>query len=266
MTGAVLAEQRKITSTKLWWILLIVVAVFGTLYAGLYGVIQAWPAWAAEPRQDAFTTPAAIATAYNGGNTLTRILALVIGVMAMGAEYRYKTMSWSYLAEPRRLTMLGAKAVVVLGIGLVYGAVSVGVGVATGGVLVAIFGGSMLLGSGQIWASLVLGVLSLALWALMGMGIGILIKNMVVAMLVAIGFAYMIEPALSLLFTLQQWDLPLNLMPSGATSSLIGLQGNALMMGPTDPFAWWQSALVLLAWAAVPTGVGIMITIRKDVE
>ncbi len=266
MIGAVLAEQRKITSTRLWWILLIVVAVFGALYAAMYGAIQALPAWSSEPRQDAFTSTDAVATAYNGGNTLTRILALVIGVMAMGAEYRYKTMSWSYLATPRRLTMIGAKALVVVGIGLVYGVVSALVGTAVGGVLVRVFGGSMMLGSAEVWASLLLGVLSLALWALMGMGIGILIKNMVLAMLVAIGFSYLIEPMLSLLFAFKEWDVPLNLMPSGATSSLIGLQGNALMMAPTDPFPRWLSALVLLAWAAVPTLIGIAITIGKDVE
>lgn len=266
MTGAVLAERRKVTSTRLWWILLIVVAVMGAVYAALYGAIQALPAYVSEPRQPAFTTPTAIATAYNGGNTLTRILALVIGVLAMGAEYRYKTMAWSYLAVPRRLTMIGAKALVVFGVGIVYGVVSVLVGVAVGGVLVAIFGGSMMLGSGEVWASLVLGVVSLALWALMGMGIGILIKNMVVAMLVAIGFSYMVEPLLSLLFAFQGWEIPLNLMPSGATSSMIGLTGNPLMMGPTDPFAWWLSALVLVAWAVVPTVAGVMITISKDVE
>lgn len=266
MIGAVLAERRKITTTRLWWILLIVVAVMGAVYAALYGAIQALPAWAAEPRQPAFTLPSTIATVYNGGNTLTRILALVIGVLSMGAEYRYKTMSWSYLSVPRRLNVIGAKALVVFGVGTVYGIVSVGVGVIVGAVLVKIFGGSMMLGSGEVWASLGLGVISLALWALMGLGIGILIKNMIVAMLVAIGFSYMIEPLLSLVFAFKGWDIPLNLMPSGATSSMIGLNGNPLMMAPTDPFAWWLSALVLLAWAAVPTVAGVMITIRKDVE
>ena len=45
-------------------------------------------------------------------------------------------------------------------------------------------GGSFFLDRGDTWRSLALGIGSMALWTMIGMGIGILIRNLLVAMLV----------------------------------------------------------------------------------
>ncbi len=96
------------------------------------------------------------------------------------------------------------------------------------------------------------------------MGIGILIKNMLVAMLVGISFAYLIEPVLSVIFFLNEWDVPLNLMPSGATNAMLGVTSPVLFAGP-NPFVWWQGALVLAAWCLAPAVIGVASTVRKDI-
>src|SRR5699024_7659974 len=94
-----------------------------------YGFMSVLMATGGDTEVEAFRTPDLIASVYNGGNTLTRILALVLGVMAMGAEYRHRTMGWSYLGTPRRLTVVAAKTVVVLGFGAVYGVINAVAGV-----------------------------------------------------------------------------------------------------------------------------------------
>jgi len=266
MIAAIRSEWRKYLTTKLWWILLIVVVCGAALYAGLYGGLTAITVRATDSDADVFTTPATLSAIYNGGNTLTRILALVLGVMAMGAEYRHKTLASTYLATPHRWVVLAAKTIVVALFGALYGIANAVAGIVVALPLVGWFGGGLSLGDGGVWRSLLLGVLSLALWALLGMGVGILIRNMVVALLVAIAFAYMVEPLVSLIFAAKDWSVPLNLMPSGATSALVGLENNPLMMAPSNPFSWWLAGLVLLAWAAIPTVIGIVTTIGRDVE
>lgn len=266
MIAAVRSEWRKYATTRLWWILGIVVFAGGLLYAAMYGFMSVLMATGGDTGREAFRTPDLIASVYNGGNTLTRILALVLGVMAMGAEYRHRTMGWSYLGTPRRLTVVAAKTVVVLGFGAVYGVINAVAGVIAAIPLVHFYGGSLMLDDPTVWRSIVLGIVSLALWCLLGMGMGVLIRNMVVAVIIAIAFAYMVEPLVSFVFAFQEWDVALNLMPSGATSALMGLKANPLMMAASDPFSWWLATLVLLGWAAIPTAVGVLATVRRDVD
>jgi len=266
--GAFRSEVRKYTTTKTWWILLIVAFLGAALYAVVYGIIPATPRLlgVAEADTDIYTEPGTVAAIYNGGNSLTRILALVAGVFAMGNEYRHRTMGLAYLATPRRRVVVAAKTAAVLLLGLVYGIASAIAGFVVALPLVGLFGGSLQLGSPDVWRAVVLGVVSIALWTLMGMGLGILIPNMVVAMIIGIAFAYLVEPTVSLVLALQDWWLPLNLLPSGATSVMVGLSGNALMMGPSTAFPWWGAALVLLGWAVIPGGIGAVLTVRKDVN
>jgi ABC-2 type transport system permease protein len=263
VSGILRAETRKITTTRLWWILLVCILVLGGGYAALpatVAVLQAKGAGSGSP----FDDPGIVHSIYNGGNTLSRILVMVLGISAMGSEYRHQTLAATYLATPRRTRVLLGKATCLLLFGLLYGLASVIAGLTVSVPFILINGGSFFLDRSDTWRSLVLGVCSLALWTLIGMGIGILIKNMLVAMLVGISFAYLVEPVLSLIFFLRRWEVPLNLMPSGATNALLGITSPVLFAG-ADPFAWWQGALVLATWCLLPALIGVAATVRRDV-
>jgi ABC-2 type transport system permease protein len=264
LSGILRAETRKITTTRLWWIVLICILVLGGGYAALpatVAVLEAQATGSGPP----FDDPGIVRSIYNGGNTLSRILVMVVGIAAMGSEYRHQTLAATYLATPRRLRVLLGKAATLLLFGLLYGLASVAAGVAVSVPFILANDGSFFLDQPETWRSLILGVCSLALWTMIGMGIGILIKNMLVAMLVGISFAYLVEPILSLIFFLRDWDVPLNLMPSGATNAMLGITSPVLFAGD-DPFAWWQGALVLAGWCLLPAVVGVLSTVRRDVS
>lgn len=263
MRAAVVAELRKLATTRLWWIMALCVLVLGGGYAALYAAAALLTGEAGGPAEP-FRDPGTLLSVYNGGNTLTRILALVVGVLAMGGEYRHNTMATSYLAVPRRGRVVGAKAVALVAYGLLYGLVSVGVGVVVAVAFVIWQDGSLFLDRADTWRSLVLGVASIALWTLIGMGIGTLIRSMIVAMLVGIGFAYILEPLLTVVFFVQTWNVPLNLMPSGATNAMLGIT-SPLLFAPPDPWFWWAGLLVLAGWCLLPAGIGALITVRRDV-
>ena len=200
---------------------------------------------------------------YNGGNPVARVLAVMLGVAAMGSEYRHQTLAATYLATPRRTRVLLGKAASLLLFGLLYGVASVLTGVLVAVPFLMTNDGSFFFDRWDTWRSLILGVGFLALWTLFGMAIGILVKNMMVAMLLGISFAYLVEPILSLVCYLRDWDLALNLLPTGATNAMLQIT-SPVLFASDDPFAWWQGALVLAAWCLCG-GVAVLSTVRRDV-
>ena len=59
-----------------------------------------------------------------GGLAVGYLLLLTIGVLQIGSEYRHKTITASFLATPKRLRAMLAKVVALLGIGAIYGLIS----------------------------------------------------------------------------------------------------------------------------------------------
>lgn len=260
MSGILRAELRKIVTTRLWWVMLICTVVLAGGYATLVAAVAlAQPAGGGGP----FADPGIVRSIYNGGNPPTRVLVLVLGIAAMGNEYRHGTLAATYLATPRRGQVWAGKALSLLLFGLLYGIVSVAVGVVVAVPFVAGNGGSLALGQAATWRSLLLGAGSLALWSLAGMGIGLLIKNLLVAMLVGISFAYLLEPIVSLVLFVRGLDLPLNLLPTGATNAMLGLTSPVLFAG-ADPMAWWLGGVNLLIWLLAPALIGL-VSISQDV-
>jgi ABC-2 type transport system permease protein len=257
LSGILRAELRKITTTRFWWFMLIGVLLLSGLYA--FGVVRLQPGGAT-----ALADPGILRSVYNAGNPATRVLALLLGIAAMGFEYRHQTLSATYLATPRRSRVLLGKAVSLLLFGLLFGVVGVLTGVAVAAPFVLANDGSFFLDQPDTWRSLVLGAGSLALWTMLGMGIGILVRNLLVAMLVGITFAYLVEPILALVCYLRSWHLALDLLPTGATNAMLGVTSTVLF-AREDPIAWWQGALVLAAWCLVPVVVAVLSTVRRDV-
>ena len=260
MSGILRAELRKITTTKLWWVLLIGVLLLGGGYAAYVATFAVLP----PVTGGAFSDPGIVRSVYNGGNPGSRWLAVVLGIAAMGAEYRHQTLAATYLATPRRSRLLLGKAVSLLLFGLVYGLASVAAGVGVALPFLLAYDGADFLGQPETWRSLVLGVVSVALWTLFGMGIGALIRNFLVAMLTGISLVFLVEPVLALVCFLRGLDGPLNVLPTGATNAMLGLTSPALFPSGS-PLPWWQAGLVLAAWLLTPAAVGILTTVRRDV-
>lgn len=263
MSGVLRAELRRIATTKLWWIVLICIFVLSAGYAALpaaVALLQSRSGVASSP----FADPGIIRSIYNGGNVLSRILAMVVGIVAIGSEYRYGTVASSYLAMPRRVRMLLGKAGALLIFGVIYGIVSVAAGILVAIPFVIASNGSLLFDQPAIWRSIILGVCSIALWTMIGMGIGILIKNMLVALLVGIILGFLVEPVVSVVFFVNRWDQLLNLMPTGATNAMLQIT-SPVLFAAQHPTPWWLAGLILTAWCLLPALVGMLSAVRRDV-
>jgi ABC-2 type transport system permease protein len=262
MSGALRAELRRITTTKLWWSVLICIFVLSAGYAALpasVALLQSKDGVIRSP----FTDPGIIRSIYNGGNVLSRILAMVVGIVSIGSEYRYGTLAWSHLATPRRVRMLLGKAGALLIFGVICGITSVAAGMLVAIPFVLANNGSFLLDQPDTLRSIILGVCSIALWTMIGMGLGILIKNMLIALVLGVILGFLVEPIVSLVLFLKREDQLLNVMPSGATNAMLEIS-SPVLFAAQHPSPWWLAGMILVAWCLLPALAGVLSVVRRD--
>lgn len=271
MSAAIRSEFRKFFTTRMWWGMAIAMFVAGAGLAVAFGFLYTSDAMSGGgpgQGQGAPTgTPVQVAnTVYTGYLSLGYLLTLVIGVMQIGSEYRHKTITSTFLGTPRRGHVMGAKVVALLGIGALYGLLSLVGSVVAGAIVLNARGAEAFPGT-EVLRSLALSLLVLGLWALIGLGAGILIPNQVAALLISVGVAWILEPIAGVLLSF--WDFGrehvVPYLPTQAT--------NAIVSGVTQtganavkPLTWWVAALVLAAYAAVLAGFGSWRTARSDIS
>lgn len=263
MIRLIRAELMKFFTTRLWWGLLIGVvlssALFAAVTAGLAGRGGAQGGASA-----GVTDPAVVRSAYTAGLGVSYLFALAIGILVMAGEVRHQTMTATVLATPRRSRIVAAKlgALVIVGAG--YGIATVLAGLVVGAPIIMARGGAARLTSDGIPRALLLAILAVALWTILGLGIGTLIRNQVVALLVAIGVAWLAEPLLSFALQALHWGSVARFLPTTATSALVSPPADAGGVSLTY-LSWWAGTLVLLGYAAISGGLGAVLTLRRDI-
>ncbi|MFC7494615.1 MULTISPECIES: ABC transporter permease [unclassified Nocardioides] len=265
MKAAVVAEYRKLVSTRLWWLLLIVLAAYLAFVGGVLALSIAFATG-----EDAATMPKgaeAAAGVYGLVNAIGYVFPLVIGSLMMTTEFRYQTITASLLVEPRRTVLLGGKLVVAVPLGLLYGAVGMAALVAVSAPLLAVEGDGAFLTDPDVLAVILLGVVVTALWTVIGVGFGSVLSNQVAAVVVLLAFTQFVEPIARI--ALGAFDATSSVsqfLPGAAADGLIGASLIGEMGGGSaDLLPRWAALLVMLGYAAVLAIVGRMTTLRRDI-
>lgn len=265
MLRAITAEFRKYFTTRMWWGMAIAVLVVSALFAVLFGFLMTMEQAGVPPEQQFTGSPVEVANSvYTGGLSVAYLLTLTVGVMQIGSEYRHKTITNTFLAVPKRSVVMAAKVISLLVIGAFYGIISL-IGSVGAGAITLNLRGAEVFPDAEVGRTLALSLLVLGLWALIGLGAGILIPNQVAALLIAIGVAWIVEPLLGVALSFWDWGAEhvVQYLPSAATQAMV--QGvNPPSSG--NQLEWWGGALVLIAYAAVLAGVGSFLTVRKDIS
>lgn len=271
MRAAITAEYRKLTSTRIWWILLICAGgylVFMSLvmaFAFVYG--NSSNGMGMSEAGDAFTNPETIPSmVYTLGTSMGYVFPILVGTMAMTSEFRYKTITPTLLADPNRTRLIGAKLIANLGLGAIFGIVITAASVIPGAIILAIDGRDTQLGSASTWQTIVLSVVALALWALVGVGLGSILTNQTAAIIVILAFTQFAEPLLRL--ALGSWEPTSGIsrfLPGAASDALAGGDTIYSALASSGSLTWWAGGLVLVAYALVFSAIGRVTTLRKDI-
>jgi ABC-type transport system involved in multi-copper enzyme maturation permease subunit len=267
---AVRSELLKFFTTRLWWGMAIGVFAAGAAFALLFGLLYTSQSFL-EQGGGGFGGGQIVAddtqianTVYTAGLSVGYLLMLVIGVVQIGSEYRHHTITSTFLSQPRRVRVMLAKVLALLVIGAGYGVLSLVGSVLVGAITLKARGADPF-PSSEVARTLLLSLLVLALWALIGLGVGILIPNQVAALLIAVGVAWIVEPLLGV--AIAAWDFGKEhialYLPSSASQAIVnGAQASASDVR----LSWWGGAITLVLWAALFAGAGIARVLRQDIS
>ena len=185
------------------------------------------------------------------GTRAGMIFAALAGALAITAEIRYGTIRPTFLVDPRRGPVIAAKLAVGALVGIIYGLLAEGLMAAATTIAFNARGIPNLLSGGDYARILAGGAAAAALWAILGVGIGALIRNQVATLVGLFGWMVGVE-------SVSESFVPgaANLMPSAAGLSLAGNEHKLSVA---------IAALLLIAYAAVAAAAGWVGTLRRDV-
>ncbi|MGZ4486060.1 MAG: ABC transporter permease [Nocardioidaceae bacterium] len=262
MTALLRAELRKIRTTRLWWALLIGALVYTMVESGATAAVAGLAPGGGQPAaaglESAEAMRAVFARAPFQG---CYVFAMILGITGMTGEYRYQTITSTFLASPRRWPVVVAKMLAHLGYGVGYGLAALLVGGIVGAVVVVVRGHTVDLGAAGVLSGMALAVVAIALWTLVGLGIGTLLRNQVAAILVAVLLTVILEPVLSLVLHVLHLDAVGKFLPTNASAALTQPSG-----GLADFLPVWAGGLVLLGYALLFAALGVLLSRRRDIS
>jgi ABC-2 type transport system permease protein len=296
MTRLIRSEYLKIRTTHIWWIL----ALSAFAFVALAFLLQALqidselhqprvvdlppgvpPEQAEQMRQQQAEqaarahTPAALAAGaanlYTSGQYFGLLVIMLLGILSITNEYRHQTVTATFLVTPKRTRVVVAKLIVSMAAAAVLWLVTTAVNVVAGVIFYSAEHVPNSLGRTEVNQAIALNLLAYALWAVMGIGLGALIRSQIGATITATAL-YLIgtQAAAAVIYGLwtlikKNWVVQgLLFVPSYASQYMVGGLQNVV----NDVRLWprWAAALILVGYGLVAGAVGTLILRKRDVS
>jgi len=269
------AELFKLRTTAIWWIMgLILIPLYAaslgfnwlSSYALTTGQADGGGA-DAQAQVDAVSQPINIATnLYTTGQYMGVLIVLLLSAIIVTSEFFHLTATTTFLVTPRREAVILAK----LGAGIIVGLVVWAITTLLDLLLVPIIMDALnlptQLGEPAVWRAIGLNALAFLLWAVLGVGLGVLIRSQLAATLI-LAIVYTVgATVVGVIFSLlsqhvAEWIDKLQVLVPTTASQLM-LSGTELPGNPPR----WVGAAVLIGYAIVAGVVGTLITKRRDIS
>ena len=270
----VAAEFSKILTTRMWWILALVLFGYIALIAGglsaLFGGLQngsispdAVNTGGGADLSTLGTLPPLI---YSFAASVGYVFPVLLGALATTGEFRHQTLTPTFLATPKRGRVLGAKTIALFAMGAALGVVGLAASVGIGALVFSGFGIDPLLADGETWGLIGRTVLAMAIWAVIGVGLGVLVPSQVASIVIVLAFTQFIEPLLRFASTFTQITADIGkFLPGAASDALVGESFFTLASPGGALLTSWQGGLVLLAYGLIATAGGYFTSWKRDV-
>ncbi|WP_116047068.1 ABC transporter permease [Amycolatopsis palatopharyngis] len=252
MFALIAAEFRKLFTTRLWlWLLLGAVAITA-LYASL-AIAFAEDPGNPTPPLDTAGGQRTVFSVGQGAGTLVAVLAAI----GLTSEFRHRTATATFLAIPHRGRVVVAKLVTYVVVGAAYALVCIAATAAIALPWLSAKGITVSLTENGIPATLAGVIAAVALYGLLGVGLGALLRDQVATVVGLLIYLFVAEPIVSRVPALQDWTIYLPGLAAGALTQVS--QANQEFL------AQWQGGLVLASYGLAFAIAGTLLTLRRDV-
>lgn len=249
MIRLIRAEFTKLRTTQVWfWLLLAAVAVTVLLVVG-----QLAPHDSLHTREDVYDVFTSSGSAY--------VVVFVLGVLGVTTEFRYQTITPTVLTTPSRWTLITAKLISYALIGALYALVCVLVQIAVALPWISAKGIDISLTSPHVPRALLGVFVVVALFGVVGLGVGALLRNQIVAVTVGVIFLLVIN---NVLLAIPKVKYVFPYTPVGGVDSIFTIVRQSDYNGVTL-LSGYGGFVVLLLWALVPALLGAGLTMNRDI-
>lgn len=258
--GALLkSEWRKLTYARAHWGLLIAGILLAGLSTAVTPVIFDNPdtgfGLSLDQTQSVDAVYANAISAY--------FFAIIIGIMLMSGEFRHGTAVATFLTAPKRGTVLATKLVIAAIGGMLVMVISTAAGLAGGWVGLSFFPDAASPTNEVFINTMLAAVVSGAVLGIIGVALGTLVRNQMLAITGALLYLFVIDPILLALAP----DTG-KYLPQGLIAAMLALDIEAPEFG-IDTTAFLPpltATVVLLGYGAVFAGLAIATSLRRDIE
>ncbi len=249
MINLVRAEFLKVRTTQVWfWLLLAALALSALL------VIAPLASGDISTERDAAQMFANASTAY--------IIVFVLGVLGVTTEFRYQTITASVLTTPSRWALVTAKMIAFALLGVAYAAACVILQLAIGLPWLATKHLGVSPASPDMPRALLAVFAILALFGIVGLGVGALLRNQIVAVVLGVLFLAALQNiVLAIPVVRYAWPY----LPGGSTASISAIDRSTDNFGGVHLLPVWGGVGVLLLWAFVPAVIGAVYSMNRDI-
>ena len=252
MNALTRAELLKLRSTRiLWWLLA------GTLTMVLVTIIASVPTTGPPHDVTSLDDPALLARMIGVSFLWPQLTVALLGVLTYTQEERYGTITSTLLVEPQRHRVLAAKGVALIVASAAVAVATLVVALVASIVLIRARHGNATLGV-EFWQVVAAAFLVMALSGLIGLAVGALLRNQIVAVTLTLIWLTAGEHLLiQVLPHVARWT------PGGATDALLQLGAEATTTGTLlkAPIG----GLLLVGYTTAAAGLAIVIAPRRDV-
>jgi ABC-type transport system involved in multi-copper enzyme maturation permease subunit len=252
----VLGELLKVRTTALWW-------GFGLLLLPLWvmALFYNWSDATSQPPDNALGATVNLATS---GQFFGILVVLLLGAIMVTNEFHHLTATTTFLTTPRRERVILAKFGAAVLISLTVWAVVTVPNLIATPVVLADVGLDNRLGAPEVWQAVALNALAFALWAILGVGCGVLIRSqlgatLTLSILYVLGSAVATAAFVVIGSYISGFDKLDFLVPTVASDLMIS--GQDLPEGPGR----LTGAVVLITYAAVTGVVGTLLIRQRDI-
>ncbi|MDX6438451.1 MAG: type transport system permease protein [Gaiellaceae bacterium] len=248
MIDLVRAELLKIRTVRSWYVYLGLIVLFSAI------AVAADTGSSTSDERSTLSFQVGLVQ-YAGIATL---FAILLGITIVTTEFRHGTVTPAFLVEPRRERVLAAKVLAATIVALFFDLLWLAVVAAVGLTWLSIIGADIHLVDGEIAKAAAETLLTVVLWALMGIAIGSAVHSQVAALVGTLVWIFVLENLLWGLFALLDIDGAVAYLPFRALDAADGTGGERLL-------SYGAGIAVSLAWIASIGAAGLFRTLRRDI-